>query len=213
MRVRVLVGAALALVLAAVAVALSESKERLAGTNDLRAAEFVATLPAGARACQAGEFVPGDGARLRLLVGTYERPVPPLEVEIRSPAGSRLRGKLPGGAREGYVEVPLERTTTPVSGATVCVRNGGDHRIVIAGFRTSRRVVAVVGGRRARGNMRFEYMRPGRESWWALAPTVAHRFGLGKAGFMGDWTLAAAAVLLLLAWIAAIRLLVTPRLP
>lgn len=95
----------------------------------------------------------------------------------------------------------------------MCVRNGGGRRIVIAGFPTRRAIAALVGGRRAGGKMRFEYIRPGRESWWALAPTVAHRFGVGKAGFIGDWTLTAAAILLLVAWLAAVRLLVRPRLP
>jgi hypothetical protein len=211
MQVRVLVGAGLVIAAAAVAVALSESKERLAGSNNLSAPQFVATVPAGGQACQGGEFVPGEAARLRLLVGTFTKPTPPLEVAIRAPGRDPLRGRLAGGGAEGYVEVPLDRTTSPVAGATVCVRNAGARRIVIGGFPTEPEIAAGIGRRRAAGKMRLEYLRPGRESWWALAPTVAHRFGLGKADFLGDWTLAAAAVLLLSAWVLAVRLLVRPR--
>jgi hypothetical protein len=42
-------------------------------------------------------------------------------------------------------------------------------------------------------------MRPGSESWLALAPTIVHRFSLGKAGFLRDWEWVAVLVLMALA--------------
>jgi hypothetical protein len=37
------------------------------------------------------------------------------------------------------------------------------------------------------GTTRFEYVRS-EESWWAIASTIAHRMGVGKAGWIGTWT-------------------------
>jgi hypothetical protein len=211
MRVRVLVGAALVVVVIGVAAALSESKQRLAGSNNVPPSHFVVTVPRGGEACQPGEFVPADSRELRLMVGTYHRPVPRLEVELRAPGAPAVHGVLPAGRTEGWVEIPLERTTGAAPGATLCLRNGGAHRIVVAGTHTG--PFARVGRRRSAGRMRIEYLRPGRESWWALVPTIEHRFGLGKAGFVGGWTLAAVALVLLAAWIGAIWLVVRPRTP
>jgi hypothetical protein len=55
--------------------------------------------------------------------------------------------------------------------------------------------------------MAVVYLRPGRESWWQLLPTLSRRMGFGKALFFGTWTLPVAALLLLGLWIAVGRLL------
>ena len=59
----------------------------------------------------------------------------------------------------------------------------------------------------AQGRVRFEWIRPGSESWFALLPTIAHRFGLGRATVAGSLLLPLAALVLLAAWAAAVRLL------
>ena len=55
------------------------------------------------------------------------------------------------------------------------------------------------------GQVRFEWLRAGEESWLELLPTVAHRFGLGKPFLSGAWVLGLAAVLLAAAWAVALR--------
>jgi len=57
------------------------------------------------------------------------------------------------------------------------------------------------------GRISVVYLRPGSESWWQLLPTLSQRFGLGKASFFGDWTLATVALLLLGVWVGTVRLL------
>jgi hypothetical protein len=64
-----------------------------------------------------------------------------------------------------------------------------------------------VDGKPQPGRIDVVYLRPGRESWWQLLPTLDQRFGLGKASFFGGWTLPALALALLCVWIAAARLL------
>ncbi len=54
--------------------------------------------------------------------------------------------------------------------------------------------------------MRFEWMRPGSESWFELLPTIAHRFALGRANLAGSLLLPFVALLLLAAWAVAVRL-------
>ena len=48
-------------------------------------------------------------------------------------------------------------------------------------------------------------MRPGRESWYELLPTIAHRFSIAKAGFLRDWEWLAALALVLATAFLAIR--------
>ena len=66
----------------------------------------------------------------------------------------------------------------------------------------------LIDGRQQPGRISLSYLRRGSESWWQLLPTLSHRFGLGKASLVGDWTLPVAALLLLGVWAAAVRLLI-----
>jgi hypothetical protein len=65
----------------------------------------------------------------------------------------------------------------------------------------------VIDGSAQAGRVSLLYLRAGSESWWQLLPTLDHRFGLGKAGVFGDWTLPFLALLLAGAWVLVIRLL------
>jgi hypothetical protein len=89
------------------------------------------------------------------------------------------------------VTIPIERVEDTTNDVEVCVESGPGRRIVLYG---------------QGGAVRFQWLREGRESWVATIPTIAHRFGLGKA-ISGAWLLAFAAALLLAAWVLALRLL------
>jgi hypothetical protein len=72
--------------------------------------------------------------------------------------------------------------------------------------------VTVEGGRRtvlygAAGRVRLEWERGGDESWLAIVPTVAHRFGLGKPNAFGSVLLVLALLLVVAAWVVAGRAL------
>ena len=48
-------------------------------------------------------------------------------------------------------------------------------------------VVAPSASNATNGRVRMEFMRPGEESWWSLAPTVVHRLGIGRGDLIGSW--------------------------
>jgi hypothetical protein len=53
--------------------------------------------------------------------------------------------------------------------------------------------------------LRIDYMRPGRESWLQLLPTIAYRSTLGKSGLIRHWAWIGALLLMGLATALAAR--------
>jgi hypothetical protein len=192
MRVRAVLAAGFVLLLAALLVTLSHSAPRQAGANHVPEVEEVAKRRGNWRHCQAGEVVPKDAANLRLLVGTYGRPTPELRVTARRSGGEVVTaGGRPAGGAEGHVDVPVRRVVETEGDARVCVSVSGQGRTVLYG---------------AGGRLRLDWYREGTESWFALLPTIAHRFGLARANPIGAWLLPLAALILLAAWAATVRL-------
>jgi len=185
-------GLGLTALLVALGLALFESKPRLAGTNNVRDPVFAAVVPGGATVCQTGEGIPADTDRVRILVGTYGGKLPPLTLTVDGPS-TRVRGRTPGGGREGYVVIRVPKTEKPAEGLRVCLRNGGARRIAIAGEGIQPQ--ATIGRRAADGRIRLAWYRPGSENWFQLAGTVAHRFGYGNAPWFGGWLLVLVALL------------------
>jgi hypothetical protein len=209
-RVKVVVALALALVAGALVIDMSGRAPRTAGSDHEPPVSFVATLHAGQELCQPQMVLPGDAQRMQLLVGTYGPPVPALSVRFLGTAGKLVAsGRLAAGAAQGNVTIPLSYPHGGAAGGQLCIRVGGGKKTVLAGtvFTPGPASEQVAGAPQA-GRISVVYLRPGRESWWQLLPTLTKRFGLGKASFFGDWTLPAIAVLLLGVWIVAARLLV-----
>jgi hypothetical protein len=186
--------AGFALLLVALAVTLLQSAPRSAGSNFVPEAEEVVKLRGSDRRCQGGETVPADAGALRLLIGTYGRPAPELRVVVREPGGRTVTsGRLPAGGPEGHVDIPVRQVDRMRQGLRVCVLVGGPGQTVLYG---------------AANQLRFEWMRPGSESWLELVPTIAHRFALGRWNPLGSLLLPALALLLVAAWVGAARLVV-----
>jgi hypothetical protein len=97
---------------------------------------------------------------------------------------------IPKGGDEGYVEVPVQRVEEAVPGAQICISVGASGRTVIYGFAE---------------RVRLEWLRPEDESWFALLPTVAHRFSLGRANLLGSLLLPFVGLLVIGASAVAIR--------
>ena len=171
--------AGFALLLLALAITLLQSAPRSSGSNYVGELEEVAKLRGPDRRCQGGEFVPGDTGALRLLIGTYGRPAPALRVVVRRPGGQVVTsGSRRAGGPEGHVDIPVREVGQLQSGLRVCVSVGGGGRTVLYG---------------AADRLRFEWLRPGSESWLGLAPTIAHRFALGRWNPLGALLLPALA--------------------
>ncbi len=191
MSVRALVALGVAALLVALGVTLAQSAPRQAGTNSVTEVARAAELKRGGRVCQAGEIIPEDAGRLRLLVGTFGKPVPELRVTVTGPDGPLTSGRLAAGAKEGHVEIPLRRVAQTTPGSEVCIRVGPQRTVLY--------------GQPPR--LRLDWLREGSESWLAMIPTVAHRFALGKASLFGSLWLLAIGLVVLVALAAAIRVL------
>jgi hypothetical protein len=194
-RVKAVLAAGLLVVAVALVVVLLDSKTRQAGSNYVAESGPTVTLGREDQHCEFEEVVPKDAAGLRVLLGTFERPSPPLEVSITAGGDAVSRGRLAGGGPDGEVVVPIERVRNLRADATVCIKADG--------LSAKRRLVLYGNGTR----VRFEWVRTGRESWFEVLPAVAHRFGLGKPFVSGAWVLVAAGLLLAVAWALALRLL------
>lgn len=194
-------------VVAALAIALLQRGERLSGTNLAPDEAFVVNVKAGQEACQGEELLPADTAAVRVAIETFGHPGPPLGVLVRSAGGRVLTsGSLPAGWREGAVRVPVDRVRVPAANATVCLRDreaaSGHREIALGGTGFAEGFSVQLAGRSIlSARLRYEYLRPGRESWYELLPAIVHRFSLAKAQFLRHWEWVAA-LLLVLATIA-----------
>ena len=192
MSVRAAAFLGVAAVIACVTVVLLQSGSHSAGKNGVREMGPSVLLHRGETHCQAGETVPKDAAKLRILVGTFGVPVPRLRVTAADPGGRMItRGELPEGASEGRVSIPVRPVSATTPGLDVCIKVLSAPGVVLYGENKS---------------VRFDWRRSGSESWLALAPTVAHRFALGKASLFGSLWLVVAALLVLAAAAVACRL-------
>jgi Predicted membrane protein (DUF2142) len=161
-------GAAILAVLVAIVAVLSDSKPRLAGTNNARLDTYPVVIQPGERYCQRGERVPADASRMQLDVGTEDRPGPPLAITV----GER-RLSIPAGYRDGPLFVPAP-------GESFCVRNEGERRVYLGGQTAATAlppgVAGELGGEQQPMVARTLYWREGSESGWQIAGTVFSRW-------------------------------------
>ena len=102
----------------------------------------------------------------------------------------------------------MRRVHSATAGARVCVRVAAAPRgtaVALAGDFEPGYTSEVAGQPLPTAKVRFDYMRPGRESWYQLLPTIAHRFSIAKAGFLRDWEWVAALALVVAAAFLALR--------
>ncbi len=209
MRVRVVLGVACAVVLGALALDMSGSAPRIADTDHLNPVGFFSSMLGGQELCQPQMLMPSDAQRVQLLLGTYGPPVPALAVRFVGTNGWVVSsGRISAGSPQGTVTVPIAYPHGHTVSGSLCVRAGGTRKLVIAGDIVAPGPAAdKVQGTIEGGRMAVTYLRPGRESWWQLLPTLSERLGFGKAPFFGTWTLPVAALLLVGVWIGVLRLL------
>ena len=209
MRVRVILCVALLAVVGALALDMSGRAPRSAGSDHVGPSVFSAAVPGGGVLCQPVQGLPGDAARAQLLIGTYGHPVPKLQVRFLDAAGAAVAvGQLPSGAREGPVSIALTHHPRSPAATEMCLRVGGVSPVALGGEGGPIASYSeLVNGHREPGRISIIYLRRGDESWWQLLPTLARRFGLGKASYFGEWTLPLLALLLLSVWVATAQLL------
>lgn len=157
----------------AIAFTVNDKAQRLAGTNDVAPAQPAKVAGPSKTVCQADPLY-SDTAAVRVLALTNGQPTPALAVWANvGPSPRFMQGQLPAGWHEGWIVIPTQRVAHEVPNATVCFQNRGANTVSIMGWN---------------GAARFEFLRPGKESWASLAPAIVSRFGLVKAGWEGSWT-------------------------
>ncbi len=188
---------AIALILAFV---LLQKAQRRSGTDLTPNGSFVASLGAGEQTCQDGELLPADTSAMRATIGAYGKPGPPLHVTLTAPDGKLLSsGGLEGGWREGVVQIPIAHVSNASELVRLCVRDAGPGRIAIAGALPDPGFHMDVAGHSIEGRLRYDYMRPGKESWAELLPTIVYRSTLAKAGLIRHWAWLGAPLLMVFA--------------
>jgi hypothetical protein len=194
------------------ALILLNRDQRRSGTDLTPNGAFVAALGTGQQACQDGELLPADTAAVQITIGTYGRPGPPLRVAFTDPRGRVLAsGGLRAGWHQGVVRIPVARVSHASEGVRVCVRNAGPQTIALAGDLPDPGYLMTVAGKTTGGRLRYDYMRPGRESWLQLLPTLVHRSTLGRSDLVRGWGWAAVLTLMLVAVALAIRTILRER--
>lgn len=103
------------------------------------------------------------------------------------------------------MRVRLTRVRRTLPGETICLVDRGSRAVAFGGSVPDANFYVVLDGKPVNGRIRVEYMRPGRESWFALIPTLSHRFSLAKADLVRHWAAAAVIVLMLFAITLATR--------
>jgi hypothetical protein len=198
-----------ALVVAVLALEMSGRAARSAGSDHVAPSSFVVAVPGGGVLCQRISLLPSDAPRVQLVVETDRGSLPDLHLRFRDLGdGLVAAGQLPAGLPAGRVTMPLTHVTGAHAARSFCLRVGGSSRVLLAGEKGTLQLLSRVNGRLTPGAISLLYLRHGEESWWQLLGPLDRRFGLGKAAFLGDWTLPAVALLLVLVWVATARLLV-----
>jgi hypothetical protein len=199
--------AAAAVALIVFLVVMSHSEPRRTGTNSALLPTH-AVIPPGRQLCDTRVDVPaGSGAAAPWAGGYAGAHGPPATVTISS--GGRLiaTGRSPTSYATGIVLLRLDRTIErELIDARVCFRNRGRKLLNLYGDFSpgNRHVSAPVYADGVPVTIRLDWYGPDSRSWWDMAGTIADRFPLMKAGFLGPWALWVSLVALLAISVAAV---------
>ena len=97
------------------------------------------------------------------------------------------------------MRINVARIPDTIAAGTVCITNAGPRPVAFGGSVPDGAFVVSIDGHGLGGRLRIEYERPGRESWLALIPTLAHRLSLGRSSLVRHWAALGALVLMLAA--------------
>jgi hypothetical protein len=201
LRTRVTLAVSLVLLVAAIGVTLSRSPATVASTNPVISAGTYETVTGGHfGACQRNETLPAGTTAIRLSLDSVLGP----RVTVRALSGKRLltSGERSTGWTAGEVTVPVKPVARTVNGVVTCFEFiAKDESVALVG----QRAAAGASAQSAAGAIKIEYLRPGEQSWWSLAATVATHMGSGRA-WAGTWIVPFLAVLVGAILLAVCRL-------
>jgi hypothetical protein len=183
--VRIALAASGVVLAVTVAAVLSRSPAVVAGSNGVPAtgrAEL--ELPGGdTSSCQPVGIVPWGTSAVRISIGAGAGPR--VHVRVLSEGRVATQGELPAGwGLEAAATVPVRPLKRELHNALVCTSLGPDTGPLKA-LGVPRRSTSE-GTRLSEIELRVEYLRPGSDSWWSRASSIAYRVGLGRA-VSGTW--------------------------
>ncbi len=193
------------------AAALSHASVRRTGTDDVVITAIVGRLHGAHRLCQGEERIPAGTAGLRMALVPGSEPHAAISASVGTEAGTVATASDVRWDGDSIVATLRPRIRSDVAGQ-VCAQirtrtRGGE--VGVFGRPAEAPLSATADGVPIQGRMRVEYLQPRAESWWAFAPTVIRRIGLGHA-WTGSSTALAAAFLMAISILLAAWLLVRP---
>ena len=213
---RAVIAGGLVLLLVGAAALLSSSAPRRAGINGIRGSALLGQTSAGAGGtiCQRGELLPATTGAIRISLAGGAGPGPALGLTVTRAGRQLTRGEIAAGWSGRTVAIPVHELGRSVAGVRICVGVAHGGTVELRGSEGSGAGVlpASLDGGPVPGRLRVEYLRPGRESWWSYAGTVAHRMGLARA-WTGSWVAWAVAALMLAAAALSLGRLVRDQAP
>jgi hypothetical protein len=202
---KITIAAALALTLFAIALTLSRSPLVLAGTNSI-ADEGTAELDDGhasTSSCQQAGVVPQGTTAIRVALEVLAVG-PAVTVKVLSGTSVVTEGREPAGwGVATSATVPVTRVPRTLQHARICITIGP----AVEPFRVRGTAIRPNAEVRHLGEIRLqaEYLRPGPDSWWSLASSVARDIGVGSAAG-GPWIAFPVLALMLLVALLVTRL-------
>jgi hypothetical protein len=187
----------------AAVVAIGGSAPRLSGYNDAPVQIDVATVAAGARACQPGG-ASWEGTRAVRLSGRLDGGVVSVMRAERDTGARPAAGPWTRLRAGEEIVLPLPRANATSAGERICVSNRGPTALVLSGVAVGpdAAVVVTADGDESVGPGRFRVEgltsdRP--ESGWTVADRVPERLAAGTGVAAAPWVAGAGLAIALLA--------------
>ncbi|HEV7936523.1 MAG TPA: hypothetical protein VGP18_00685 [Solirubrobacteraceae bacterium] len=203
-RVAVALSVGLALLVVAILAILTRSPLTVIGTNSVPAAVTNELQNGNLSRCQSvGTFPKGTSAIRIAIEPTSAGPT----VTAKVLSGTRVltEGQLVSGwGAASSATVPVKPLAQTLEDAVICTAIGP----AVLPFRirgTPARRSAAGANKLQDMFLSMEYMRPGPQSWWSLAPSIAYHMGLGRAA-SGAWIVYFTIALMLAVVILSARL-------
>lgn len=196
------VGAVVLVAIVALVVQAATEDRALAFSLSVGSGSVAAEMRPGETACQRPIPVAEDFERVRLQVGTFERPGLPLALTVRAAGRVLARGRLEGGYADGSKQiVALDREVSEGRDVAVCVRNAGRHRVALYGSGAAARTRSGVtlDGVPTDTDLMLDFLHEQPRSTLATIPAMARRAEVFSAGWMAQWVYFALGALVLVA--------------
>lgn len=163
-----------------IAVVLSHTAARRSGADDVTIAALVRRLHGAHRICQDGERIPAGTAALRVSIVPDSEPRAAMALDVTTEGGATVatagRYRWHGDSAVFALRPAVARELA----GSVCVQirtRRRDGAVGLYGNPVAAPSSATDGGSAIEARLRIDDLRAGRESWWALAPTIATRIG------------------------------------